>query len=64
MGDVFEFVRKEDAGSVEIGCDYIKFMVRSLKIREIKVAMQRLAISKEELLLRKVEKVEKKTSTL
>lgn len=64
MADVFEFVRKEEAGSVEIGCSFIKFMVKSLKIREIRVEMQRVAISKEELLSRKVEKVEKKTNTL
>ena len=64
MAEVFEFARKEEAGSMEIGADYIKFVVRALKVREIRVDMQRLAISKEELLLRKVEKIEKKTASL
>lgn len=46
VADVFEFVRKEEAGSVEIGADCIKFLVKAIKVREIKVDMQRVAISK------------------
>lgn len=46
VADVFEFVRNEEAGSVEIGGDFIKFMVKAIKVREIRVEMQRVAISK------------------
>lgn len=46
VADVFEFVRKEQAGSVEIEADSLKFIVKAIKVREIKVEMQRVAISK------------------